>query len=152
MLHEAADELEALVAVNKWRGDKLEQYAQEIEHLTLERDTNAEQAVQMARELSKCERERDEVLAKIHDGTLWQPAYMLLMEERDRLQRERNECASALTRALSLLNDALESKTALRAALRDLLEDTQHSNHDCGDDASICPVVRARETLGKSKP
>jgi hypothetical protein len=29
--------------------------------------------------------ERD-ALAKTHDGTLWQPAYMLLMEERDRLR------------------------------------------------------------------
>jgi hypothetical protein len=38
--------------------------------------------------LAAARRERDEVLAKTHDGTLWQPAYMLLMEERDRLRAQ----------------------------------------------------------------
>jgi DNA repair exonuclease SbcCD ATPase subunit len=152
-LRDAADELEALAAVNKWRGDKLEQYAQEIERLQsllkARSDTldlrwqdceRLEAEVERLKEipcivespdgnpgwstigdavklLAAARRERDEVLAKTHDGTLWQPAYMLLMEERDRLRAERDECASTLAHATRLLNDVLESKTALRAAL-----------------------------------
>lgn len=39
----------------------------------------------------------------------------------------------------------------LRAALRDLLDDTQHSEHHCGDDLH-CPVIRARAALKGDKP
>lgn len=36
----------------------------------------------------------------------------------------------------------------LRAALRGLLTDTQHAEHDCGDED--CPVAVARAALGKN--
>ena len=35
--------------------------------------------------------------------------------------------------------------SGLREALEDLLDDTQHSDHDCGD--VDCPVTRARAAL-----
>lgn len=34
----------------------------------------------------------------------------------------------------------------LRAALKDLLQDTQHKDHDCGDE-EWCPVIKARKVL-----
>ncbi len=37
----------------------------------------------------------------------------------------------------------------LEAVLRDLLEDTQHSGHECGDVPENCPVLRARYALAK---
>jgi hypothetical protein len=70
----------------------------EIERLQRERDEAKEtlrewmegcapqSAPFIAAERDRLQRELDEVLAKTHDGTLWQPAYMLLMEERDRLR------------------------------------------------------------------
>ena len=36
----------------------------------------------------------------------------------------------------------------LRAALRGLLADTQHAEHDCGD--ADCPVALARAALGQT--
>jgi hypothetical protein len=38
----------------------------------------------------------------------------------------------------------------LREALRDLLSDTQHSEHHCGDE-QWCPVLKARATLTKQE-
>lgn len=35
----------------------------------------------------------------------------------------------------------------LEKALRDLLEDTQHAGHDCGDTPDNCPVLRARSLM-----
>lgn len=35
----------------------------------------------------------------------------------------------------------------LKNALLDLLDDTEHANHDCGD--AKCPVARARAILAK---
>ena len=37
----------------------------------------------------------------------------------------------------------------LLEALRELLEDTQHANHDCGD-LSYCPVSKARAAIAKA--
>lgn len=37
----------------------------------------------------------------------------------------------------------------LEVALRDLLEDTQHKDHDCGDE-EWCPVLRGWKVLGGS--
>jgi hypothetical protein len=37
----------------------------------------------------------------------------------------------------------------LAEALRDLLEDTQHRDHACGDTLENCPVLRARAILVK---
>jgi hypothetical protein len=51
--------------------------------------------------LERLTRERDAVLAKTHDGTLWQPAYMLLMAERDHLRA----AADALEHISSVLVD-----------------------------------------------
>jgi septal ring factor EnvC (AmiA/AmiB activator) len=36
----------------------------------------------------------------------------------------------------------------LEKALRDLLEDTQHAGHDCGDTLDNCAVLRARALMG----
>jgi hypothetical protein len=38
----------------------------------------------------------------------------------------------------------------LRAALRDLLDDTQHAEHECGD--ADCPVARALAILAATEP
>jgi thiamine pyrophosphate-dependent acetolactate synthase large subunit-like protein len=37
----------------------------------------------------------------------------------------------------------------LAEALRNLLEDTQHRNHGCGDTPENCPVLAARALLAK---
>ena len=37
----------------------------------------------------------------------------------------------------------------LATALRDLLEDTQHRDHNCGDTPENCPVLKARALLAK---
>jgi hypothetical protein len=37
----------------------------------------------------------------------------------------------------------------LETALRQLLDDTQHRNHDCGDTPEDCPVLAARALLAK---
>ena len=51
------------------------------------------------------------------------------------------------TRADTDRIEALNAEVArLREALKDLLEDTQHSKHHCGDED--CPVDRARDALG----
>ena len=39
--------------------------------------------------------------------------------------------------------------TEIETALRDLLEDTQHRNHQCGDTEVNCPVLKARAVLAK---
>lgn len=39
--------------------------------------------------------------------------------------------------------------TELETALRNLLEDTQHRNHQCDDTEENCPVLRARALLAK---
>lgn len=36
----------------------------------------------------------------------------------------------------------------LESALCELLQDTQHINHNCGDGPDRCPVARARELIG----
>jgi len=41
---------------------------------------------------------------------------------------------------------ALARIAELEVALRDLLDDTQHIDHDCGDD-EYCPVLAARAAL-----
>lgn len=40
----------------------------------------------------------------------------------------------------------------LESALRLLLEDTQHVNHNCGDSADYCPVLNARLVLQRRTP
>jgi hypothetical protein len=35
----------------------------------------------------------------------------------------------------------------LRQALRDLARDSQHAEHNCGDDENYCPVLGAKATL-----
>ena len=37
-------------------------------------------------------------------------------------------------------------------ALIDLLDDTQHKNHDCGDAPEHCPVLRARLLITPPEP
>lgn len=37
----------------------------------------------------------------------------------------------------------------LLTSLRDLLEDSQHRDHDCGDSLEDCPVLKARALLAK---
>ena len=39
----------------------------------------------------------------------------------------------------------------LREALKELLADTQHAKHHCGDSARYCCVQQAREALEKTK-
>lgn len=39
----------------------------------------------------------------------------------------------------------------LRKALRDLLDDTQHTGHDCGDE-EWCPVIAARKAIEGGNP
>lgn len=43
---------------------------------------------------------------------------------------------------------AAERMHDLESALRELLQDTQHAKHNCGDGPDLCPVARARELLG----
>ncbi len=50
---------------------------------------------------------------------------------------------SGLRQNRDMANDRIEK---LEAALGDLLEDTQHSEHDCGDHEN-CPVIHARALL-----
>lgn len=61
------------------------------------------------------------------------------MMDSDAIDKQREEAA-----------DRIETLTAeverLREALKDLLEDTQHANHDCGDE-EWCPVIAARAAL-----
>jgi hypothetical protein len=38
----------------------------------------------------------------------------------------------------------------LSSALRELLQDTQHVDHDCGSSPDLCPVVNARLVLEES--
>jgi len=45
--------------------------------------------------------------------------------------------------------DAKKENAMMREALKGLLSDTQHSDHDCGD--KDCPVYIARKTLAKLK-
>jgi hypothetical protein len=59
--------------------------------------------------LAAARRERDEVLAKTHDGTLWQPAYMLLVAERDRLRA----ALERLTQELDEVRKTLARERAL---------------------------------------
>ena len=59
-----------------------------------------------------------------------------------------------LTDTLTLMTDTLTRVTAerdrLREALKNLLEDTQHAEHeDCED--GPCPVREARASLGETK-
>jgi len=35
----------------------------------------------------------------------------------------------------------------LSSALRELLQDTQHVNHNCGDGPDLCPVLNAQQVL-----
>ena len=93
MLHEAADELER--QANQAAAMELEQQAQlrEIERLSREIASAGSIAAVNARQC--------EIIT--------------------RLTRERDECASTLAHATRLLNDALESKTALRAALEHII-------------------------------
>lgn len=44
------------------------------------------------------------------------------------------------------LTAALENAERLRVALENLLKDTQHSKHHCGDE-EYCPIIAAREAL-----
>ncbi len=45
----------------------------------------------------------------------------------------------------------LKENDKLRAALKGLLEDSQHAEHNCGEDAEQCPVIAARKALGEKE-
>lgn len=47
--------------------------------------------------------------------------------------------------------DLIAAAPDLLEALKDLLEDTQHRDHDCGDDPENCPVLRARAAIAKAE-
>lgn len=48
--------------------------------------------------------------------------------------------------------EALKAKVErLKVALKDLLGDTQHKDHNCGDTEELCPVLRARKILDETK-
>ncbi len=76
----------------------------------------------------------------------------------DLVKRLRKPTAVPLTtignlNAMSQAADRIEALTAenerLRDALKDLLEDTQHVDHNCGDED--CPVANARAALGEKQ-
>jgi hypothetical protein len=69
-----------------------------------------------------------------------------LKERHAELLRERDEAHRAIAKAW-IEWDAQRDR--LRAALRDLLEDTQHKHHNCAD--TDCPVKRAREALARER-
>jgi hypothetical protein len=56
----------------------------------------------------------------------------------------------ALCRAMDRITALETENQRLREALQDLLEDTQHKDHDCGDE-EWCPVIKARAALGKAE-
>jgi hypothetical protein len=67
-------------------------------------------------------------------------------------QRVYDDCRTfPMHLAVKAAQAALEACHAeeLAGALRNLLEDTQHHNHACGDTPENCPVLRAREILAK---
>ena len=80
--NEAADALEVFIEWKKVAMEEARCAEKEIERL----QAALCELPRMLAESERFQRERDEVLAKTHDGTLWQPAYMLLMEERDRFR------------------------------------------------------------------
>ena len=66
----------------------------------------------------------------------------MVQEDIERLTRERDE---ARENRDNISRQAATELKRLRAALWDLLEDTQHKHHNCGDD--WCPVKKARAAL-----
>jgi hypothetical protein len=69
----------------------------------------------------------------------------VMAETIESLTRERDTYKGACEEATAGAFALIAERDSLRAALRDLLEDTQHKNHNCGDDD--CPVKRAREAI-----
>jgi len=73
--------------------------------------------------------------------------------ERDRIEAltaEKNKLGNLLLEtadrnAREIVRLEVENER-LREALKDLLEDTQHKDHDCGDE-KWCPVIKARAAL-----
>ena len=66
------------------------------------------------------------------------------------------EAAAELRRLHAANIDCVDHFNALKAerdelleALKDLLEDTEHKNHNCGDE-DWCPVLRARAAIAKA--
>lgn len=66
--------------------------------------------------------------------------------ERDKGKFVRFIDVATCTQAADRIEQQAAEIARLREALRDLLEDTQHKDHDCGDE-EWCPVIKARAAL-----
>ena len=109
-------------------------------------------------EIARLTRDRDELQAKVNwltdvpnmCGWPWDSPFNdgydtakdEFLKDNERLTRERDE---ARENRDNISRQAATELKRLRAALRDLLEDTQHKHHNCGDD--WCPVKKARAAL-----
>lgn len=88
--------------------------------------------------------------------TFTQPEALRLAAELDPLGGAESEAADELRRLYAANIDCVDHFNALKAerdelldAVKDLLEDTEHKHHSCGDE-DWCPVLRARAALAKA--
>ena len=83
---------------------------------------------------------RSPLMRRVRFTLLWLPAIPFIIA-----------CRLLGTRTTFALGATACSVTAeeLAEALRDLLEDTQHREHNCGDAPENCPVLKARALLAK---
>jgi hypothetical protein len=76
-------------------------------------------------------------------------AYTILKKERDELRIAYGKKCDSFENCLIHYNLSQDRCVKLKSALEGLLNDTQHSDHDCGDE--MCPVEIARKAL-EEKP
>jgi hypothetical protein len=101
----------------------------------------------LRRVVSECNEGIPIFAAVVHPSMLHEAA-----DELERLTRERAECASTLAHATRLLNDALESKTALSAALERIVTYTDaRAGLTVGDRSRAIIGQIAREALKRKK-
>ena len=67
--------------------------------------------------------------------------------ELERISAEYIARTDPLLDRLEPLSDRIHD---LESALRELLQDTQHVDHNCGDGPDLCPVLNAREVLART--
>lgn len=73
-----------------------------------------------------------------------------LVQERDELKGEIALWTNPARSVIHEMNSLVQERDALRNALKNLLDDTQHAEHeDCED--GPCPVREARAALGAAK-